>query len=92
LQQIVVGLAGVSCPLGTPPTGAQGPEFGMASPSYTVDRSPWTSVHDWGALHVMCEGGRQPVPLNVATVPPVQSMLGAPQEHSVHPRVSVAVP
>jgi hypothetical protein len=92
VQQIVVGLAGVSCPLGTPPTGLQGPAFGTASPSYTADWSPRSSAHDWGALQVTSGGVRQPMPPNVATVPPVQSMLGAPQEHSEHPRVSVAVP
>jgi hypothetical protein len=92
VQQIVVGLVGVSCPVGIPPTGVQGPELGTASPSYTADWSPWMSAQDWGALHATCGCIAQPALPNVATVPPVHSRLGALQEHSVHPRVSVAVP
>jgi hypothetical protein len=92
VQQIVVGRVGVSSPVGAPPLGTQDPEFGTASPLYRADVFPPMPVHDCGALQVWRDGGAQPIPSNVDTVPPEQSMLGGPQEQEVQPRVSVAAP
>lgn len=92
VQQIVVGLVGVSPPEGRPPLALQGPEFGTASPSYVADVTPPMPAHDCGALHVCWDGAAQPISLNVDTVPPSQLMLGGPHEQAVHSRVSVAAP
>jgi hypothetical protein len=46
VQQIVVGIVGMSAPVGIPPLGWQLPELGTASPSYLADVFRPMPVHD----------------------------------------------